>query len=864
MTEQGYGGPNMPQLPEYGDPEHTGDVLTDHQQCPQPPSPNNDQVSAAAIPSASQEHEVLRPSPPISLYNRQSNEFSSPYHRRESPVLSGEGVPFVGCSTNPTAASGSDTQLEAGASNGPETTTLPQPLAFQPIWKIWWPEALSLLLGFFSFFSIVIVLGKFNQQGLPNWPYNITLNTFLAVMSTIARAAFMFPVSVAISQAQWTWFFKDRPLYDFHLIDQASRSLWGSLVLLWRIRVFRHPVALGATLTLLGVLTSPITQLAITYPVRDVPDLSAEASTPAIRSLRQGDNIQDGTPKALLLGSLPDVSNFTLPAEPVAGASCATGNCTFGSYHSLGVCVRTANITSHLVINESEENAQQGGTTPPGNSSGVFLISNATGYTASLPGGFDLSHQGPLALLVDILSGNNSFGFSVDSEENEGPLRARIASLVNLYTVPLTVNETWSGAPDSPGKLERTINSISSFRHEAVEVLFYLCVQTYETSVASGVEKSRVLDQLAARPGDPAAAPKGPFLDVNCTAVFNNTTVTCFPNPSRWDDILQLETPESDGVLDEGVGNGEAEGFSTDYRSMERIAWGMQVSLTGYAMSVYDPELSPPMGSFASSSSMLNLFQDVLYRLDSSEQTMNNTDRQLRLTNLYLNIATSLSSMQVFTVFPSIQAPSSGAKNVFNVTGQAWHESPYVHVTWGWLSFLGAELVLATLLLAITAFAKHYGRETKAPLESRSVPPDLKDSSLAILSALSPECRVLMGEGIQPLHELEARSRRLRVRLEGCEIIPVDYIEEGPSSSRRSFLFSRVEWRSGSSPFASWKAAGGTRSGQTTTQEDKGGEGRNIEGEARSQMGSSGNTEERQAGKRLGGTDPRTLFATRH
>src|SRR5690606_26927973 len=147
------------------------------------------------------------------------------------------------------------------------------------IWKIWWPELLSVLLGFLSFIGkyitayaslplgtlilikptqgIIVVLSKFNEQSLPDWPYNITLNTFLAIVSTCARDTCMFPVSVAISQAQWSWFLKARPLYDFHLRDQASRSPWGSLVLLWRAPVFRHPLALGAILTVIGVLTTP-------------------------------------------------------------------------------------------------------------------------------------------------------------------------------------------------------------------------------------------------------------------------------------------------------------------------------------------------------------------------------------------------------------------------------------------------------------------------------------------------------------------------------------------------------------------------------------------------------------------------------
>lgn len=121
--------------------------------------------------------------------------------------------------------------------------------------------------------------------------------------------------------------------------------------------------------------------------------------------------------------------------------------------------------------------------------------------------------------------------------------------------------------------------------------------------------------------------------------------------------------------------------------------------------------------------------------------------------------------------------PQKYVQDVFNVTGQAWREAPYVHVKWGWLAFLAGELVLAAALITITAIGKHDGGGAKERRESRSVPPDLKDSSLAVLSALSTECRAMMGDGLQPIQELKARSRRVRVRLEGGEIVPVRDVE---------------------------------------------------------------------------------------
>jgi hypothetical protein len=224
----------------------------------------------------------------------------------------------------------------------------------KPLWRVWWREILFTILSFAVFSAIVVVLAAFDQQDLPDWPLNITLNTFLAFFTTLARAAFMFPVSIAISQTQWTWFLRERPLYDFHVLDQSSRGPWGSLVLLWRVR-FKHIISLGAFLTVVSILTSPISQLAIRYPVRDVVVLGEEATTKAVRSIvSPRDDVSPGTAKALAIANVEDATNYTSPVSP-RGALCSTGNCTFDPFQSLGMCVKLANITSFLRIEEYEE-----------------------------------------------------------------------------------------------------------------------------------------------------------------------------------------------------------------------------------------------------------------------------------------------------------------------------------------------------------------------------------------------------------------------------------------------------------------------------------------------------------------------------
>ncbi|KAJ3465086.1 hypothetical protein MRS44_005744 [Fusarium solani] len=93
----------------------------------------------------------------------------------------------------------------------------------------------------------------------------------------------MLPVSTAISQTKWSWFLQDRPIYDFHILDQASRGLRGSFMLLWRAH-FKNFISLGAVIVITSTLTSPVTQLAINYPMRD-REVPSGAYARAIRKI---------------------------------------------------------------------------------------------------------------------------------------------------------------------------------------------------------------------------------------------------------------------------------------------------------------------------------------------------------------------------------------------------------------------------------------------------------------------------------------------------------------------------------------------------------------------------------------------------
>jgi hypothetical protein len=121
----------------------------------------------------------------------------------------------------------------------------------------------------------------------------LTINN---VLSKVASAALILPISEAIGQLKWTWFngSRSRDIVDFEIYDKPSRAAWGSFLLLFRTKG-RSLAALGAVLTLLSLATDTFSQ-----QVNYLPELW----------------IQDG------IGEIPSVvryegDNGVVPAEGV-------------------------------------------------------------------------------------------------------------------------------------------------------------------------------------------------------------------------------------------------------------------------------------------------------------------------------------------------------------------------------------------------------------------------------------------------------------------------------------------------------------------------------------------------------------------
>ncbi|KAK4194652.1 hypothetical protein QBC40DRAFT_318830 [Triangularia verruculosa] len=537
------------------------------------------------------------------------------------------------------------------AVNEPESLT---DHGHKPLWRIWALEIMWIVFGYAAFAVIIIVLAIFDQQQLPNWPLKVSLNTFLAFLTIAAKAAFMFPVSIAISQTQWSWFAQGKPLYDFHLLDQASRGPLGSAKLALRIR-HNHFITLGALLTIFSVLTSPITQLAIDYPVREVVD-SEDALVPALRTL-----------------------NYSTD-DPVFAA----------------------------------------------NSAIVITFRTNTSLT-----------------------------------------QAKITTVVLIHTVPVFEVE---GPPqdnlthhnESAQELADTF--FERIGHEAVEVMFYLCVQTYNTTVYRGVELTEMVGSVA----EPVAQQDSDLrAGLDCRESSLSEYGYCVSaDTSKIDQTIRLHDPDEREVI-----------YSADFISMYKMGEELWLALWGQAKDDFfkkrlpEDALDPP-GILISSNLIWNIFRFILY---TPENCINGTRRYQHLHNMYQNIAATLSFKYYraphFSLY--LETPDRRvSEGAFNITGKAFKEESYVDIAWVWISFLAVELILATLFLFLTIFGQIKDRRRQAK-EDTDVPMfhNYKDNTLAPLLALSNECRAAAGGGLQPKEGMNKMAKGLMVKFQGREVV---------------------------------------------------------------------------------------------
>jgi hypothetical protein len=138
--------------------------------------------------------------------------------------------------------------------------------------KRWLLELVSWLFSAVCMAAVVGVLIGLQDEPLSKWwlaeKTGLTLNTYISILSKMAGAALILPVSEALGQLKWSWFLENsKQMWDFEIFDNASRGPWGSLLLLIRTKG-RALAALGAMIMLCSLALDPFFQQVVNFPDR--------------------------------------------------------------------------------------------------------------------------------------------------------------------------------------------------------------------------------------------------------------------------------------------------------------------------------------------------------------------------------------------------------------------------------------------------------------------------------------------------------------------------------------------------------------------------------------------------------------------
>ncbi|KAK6222498.1 hypothetical protein QIS74_04200 [Colletotrichum tabaci] len=247
---------------------------------------------------------------------------------------------------------------------GPEPS--PKPSRTRHVLRYWGLEILTVFAAVCLLAAIVALLAYYDGHYMPEWPFEINLNTAIALLSTFLRAAIVAAVAEIIGQIKWTWFAEQtRPLQHLEDFDAASRSVLGSMkllaVVLWNLG-FSSAGFLAisaAAVTIASLTVAPVTQQAVRAEACSMLQDHVRSAIPAAHYVPGSSayyRVGAGMYEIEVDMKSAMIKGITDPASQDSNVqvACPSGNCSWpdwgtGVTHaSIGVCSRCIDITSFV------------------------------------------------------------------------------------------------------------------------------------------------------------------------------------------------------------------------------------------------------------------------------------------------------------------------------------------------------------------------------------------------------------------------------------------------------------------------------------------------------------------------------------
>ncbi|CAK1362457.1 unnamed protein product [Cercospora beticola] len=226
---------------------------------------------------------------------------------------------------------------------------------------LWWFEVLGMATSVAALLAIFGILFAYSGKPLSDWKAILRPNTVVAVLSTLSKSAMLMVVGQCIGQLKWVYFAqRPRSLRNIEIFDDASRGPLGSAKLLVHINWTALLASVGAIITLLSLGMDPFIQQVISYDAVTFNDTTAKAYLSTAQAYDTGLGYRThltGPDGGLQASSIRMVG---LGDPSIAGAiykgvfgdvfrstvACSSGNCTWPSYESLGICSSCTNVTA--------------------------------------------------------------------------------------------------------------------------------------------------------------------------------------------------------------------------------------------------------------------------------------------------------------------------------------------------------------------------------------------------------------------------------------------------------------------------------------------------------------------------------------
>jgi hypothetical protein len=148
----------------------------------------------------------------------------------------------------------------------------------------WWLEILGLSIAAGTLAAIAILLIRADGYPPEVYPYGITLNGIIAILSTISKGAMLSVVGVCLGQLKWNRFTNPKrplPLSQFAAIDRASHGALGSFTSI--LSAWRMPLVLaGIVITITSVGFDFAVQQIVGFEQRSILAFEGQGGTPVL------------------------------------------------------------------------------------------------------------------------------------------------------------------------------------------------------------------------------------------------------------------------------------------------------------------------------------------------------------------------------------------------------------------------------------------------------------------------------------------------------------------------------------------------------------------------------------------------------